>query len=343
MIGATRSPVFLVRQIEALRAAGLEVELLPEIPGGRIGKTLLAEGWTRLVPRRLSTLVRRADVVHYQWPSAVIMTDALARRFRRPRLVSLRGRQVNVIPHLPGQERHVSALRRVLPGCEHFHSVSEAMIEEAVHLGVARERCRVIRTGVDVDRFAPVPRSPSPMNTVAMVGGLNWVKGYEYALLAFARLIDSGRDATLRIAGGGPERDRLIHTISQLGLGPHVELLGPLEVTDVRLLLGESDVFLHSGLSEGIPNAVIEAMACGLPVVATDVGGTAEAITDGTDGFLVQPRDVKGMSARLAHLLDDPTLRIAVGSRARTAAVERFDMRSWVRAFLDLYGAVADT
>jgi glycosyltransferase involved in cell wall biosynthesis len=174
-----------------------------------------------------------------------------------------------------------------------------------------------------------------------MVGNLNWQKGHEYALLALAAVIASGREATLRIAGDGPDRERIEHAIKDLRLTSCVELVGALPPAEVPALLRESDLFLQSSVSEGLSNSLIEAMASGLAVLATDVGGTAEAVTNGHDGVLVAARDTGALSRELQRLVDDPARRGQLGAQARATAEQRFAFAAWQRSFVDLYESMA--
>ena len=140
-----------------------------------------------------------------------------------------------------------------------------------------------------------------------------WLKGHEYALQAIRHLIDSGVPVRLEIAGGDPHgsvgeassRERLEHTIHDLGLERHVRLLGRVSSREVRDALGRADVLLHTSLSEGIPTVVLEAMACALPVVVSDCGGVREAVTDGDRGpgraATRQPRRGVGAGADLGR------------------------------------------
>jgi glycosyltransferase involved in cell wall biosynthesis len=115
---------------------------------------------------------------------------------------------------------------------------------------------------------------------------------------------------------------RLRWTIRDLGLEDRVTLNGEASPDEVAAKLGSADVFLHPSLSEGLPNVILEGMASGLPIVATDVGGTGEAVRDDVEGLLVPPRDAHAIAAALARLWRDPVLAARLGGagRARVAA-----------------------
>ncbi len=158
-----------------------------------------------------------------------------------------------------------------------------------------------------------------------MVGALRWEKGYEWALEAIRRLVDRGVPARLEIIGGDPpglafsagsERARIEHTVADLGLEDRVTVAGEVPHRDVRDRLAGADVLLHASVAEGIPNVVLEAMACGLPVVTTQ-GGVAEAVRDGVEGYLVEPRDPHQLAEALMTLWREPSRQASMGAAGR--------------------------
>src|SRR5262249_17297858 len=154
----------------------------------------------------------------------------------------------------------------------------QAMMQEARKYGLNPNKARVIYPSVDPDFFRPAERQRAKGETFRVIatGGLDWRKGYEYALLSILQLGRMNVPVRLDIIGGGSERQRLVYTIHDLGLQGQVHLRGRLNPPEVRDLMQESNAFLLSSLTEGISNAVLEAMSCGLPVVTTDCGGMRE-------------------------------------------------------------------
>jgi glycosyltransferase involved in cell wall biosynthesis len=134
---------------------------------------------------------------------------------------------------------------------------------------------------------------------------------------------------------------RLLFTINDLGLTDIVTWGGRLRPDEVVARLQQSDIFLLSSLSEGISNAVLEAMACGLPVVTTNVGGMAEAIADGIEGLLVPPRDPVAMADALAYLWARPEVRRQMGQAGRERVLADFDLDDQITAFEALFRSVA--
>jgi colanic acid/amylovoran biosynthesis glycosyltransferase len=167
-------------------------------------------------------------------------------------------------------------------------------------------------------------------------GSLVWVKGYEYALQSIRHLVDQGIAVQFDLIGEGPERQRILYTIHDLGLEGRVHLHGRLSPEEVRDKLQQADAFLLSSLSEGISNAALEAMACGLPVVTTDCGGMREAIRTNVEGIIVPVRESKEMSQALATLWDDTELRTRMGQAARKRVLQEFTLSQQVNNFASL-------
>lgn len=343
MIGAgDPPPTFIQRQIEGLRAAGVEVALLAEPrQHAYLSGKLSENGFVLHLPRTLLAQAEAADLFHFQWPSHLLKYYALVRRFRKPAVLSLRGRQVNIVPLMPGSGGYVRRMRRLMPRLDAYHCVSQDMVAAGEQLGLVASRAWVIRTGVDVNFFTPpCHRAAGPPYRLAMVGALIWRKGYDHALQALHRLVAQGIDASLTIVGAGEEHERVVATIEDLELGDNVVLAGKLGPEGVRQVLQESTLFMHTALSEGIANVTIEAMSCGLPVVTTDAGGAKEAVTDGMEGLVVPVRDVEALARAIKRLLLDERLRTDMGHKARRRAVSEFDIRDQAMRFRTMYASL---
>jgi len=297
-----------------------------------------ARQWYRLLP----LVGRDVDVAYFPWNLAVNGYEPLLET-GLPFVVSCRGGQINVYPHVPGRERVPAQLERTFRRATAVHCVSRDILDEAQRYGLDPAKARVIPPAVDTDTFVPaaVPRPAGRCLEIVTTGSLNWRKGLEYMLVAFAKAVREGLDARLTIVGSGPERQRVLYTRDDLGLGARVNLVGALEPAKVVETLQASDMFVLASLSEGIANAVLEAMACGLPVVTTDCGGMAEAVTDGVEGFVVPVRDPDTMAARFVQLGRDPELRARMGQLGRARVQRDFELRDQARAMADLFRAAA--
>ncbi len=224
---------------------------------------------------------------------------------------------------------HVSKLRH----CLAVTTAGPHLVEPVASLGVARERILSNPMGVDTERFSP-PTIERPVVagelSLLTVARLNRNKGHRYALEAMRRLVDQKLDLKYTIVGEGPYRGEIEQTVRELGLQERVRLLGGRGESQVLELLRSHDVFVlpSVGLGEAAPVSVMEAMACGVPVVASIIGSTPAMISDGETGFLVPQEDVGALERTLGVLTKDIVLRREVGKAARAAAVEQFDART---------------
>ncbi len=276
------------------------------------------------------------DVIYFPWNSAAIDYLPLF-EIDRPVVVSCRGSQVNVAPHDPRR-----SVREGLPvtfrKASLVHCVSQAIEAEAGRYGLDPKKSRVIQTGVDPSFFSPVDtREPSDRIRVVTTGRLDWNKGLTYGLQAIRGLVDAGVPVMFSIIGDGPDRQRILFAIDDLGLHDSVRLLGRLAPIAVRDELRRSDIFILPSLTEGLSNAAVEAMGCGLPVVLTDVGGAREAVVDGVEGFVVPLWDSPAMTEAVRNLARDPQLRMRMGRAARERVLRDFTAERHFREFVGLF------
>ncbi len=265
-------------------------------------------------------MLERPAVVHFEWESDAADYLPLVEACGCPVVVSSHG-GVHYRPRT-GERRMTSAYPAIFSGATAVHCVSEAVREEAVRFGLDRSKARVIPSATDVDFFTPAPsdsRDPEELRVIG-VGRLIWHKGYDYALEAVASLVDAGVPVTYEILGGDPsaatgrpsDRPRLLYLIHDLGLEDRVRLLGRVSPEVVRERLWASDALLQASHFEGSPNAVLEAMACALPVVVSDWPGAREMVEHGIDGIGVPPPLAPGPGGR-AGLAERPVR----GAKAR--------------------------
>jgi L-malate glycosyltransferase len=217
---------------------------------------------------------------------------------------------------------------------------SSAACDQLEREGVPADKRRLIANGLDADRFTPIAERAT-IRRVVMVANLRAEKGHDTLLAAAPRILARHPDASFTLVGDGPRRDALEILIRALGIGARVRLLG--ECSDVAPVLAEHDLFVLPSRSEAFPNALIEAMATALPVVATDVGGIPEVVRSGVNGRLVPPDDEIALADAVGALMDDPAAAAALGRTARADVERLYTLDRMVERFEQLYLSEIET
>lgn len=211
-------------------------------------------------------------------------------------------------------------------------------LEQAERFGIGpRGHRHQIGNGIDLAQFRP-PSGRSRPNEVPIltcVARLEPVKNHRMLFEAAGILSRRGTPFRLRLVGDGPLRPEYQELCRRLGITAQVEFLG--YRNDVPELLAQTDIAVLTSLKEGLPRAALEAMAMGLPVVATRVPGTREVVRHGETGLVVEVGDTEGLAAALGRLIDDPALRARLGEQGHRVALEEFDERRVVDALRELY------
>jgi glycosyltransferase involved in cell wall biosynthesis len=207
---------------------------------------------------------------------------------------------------------------------------------------VDNDRLTIIENGIDVDVWRPDQHVREDFRRALgltdeflwiSVGRLETVKGFPALLEAMARL---PRPARLVVLGEGTMHDELVAMVAQLGLERRVCLIG--FEPDVKRWMQAADGFVLASRYEGLPMVLLEAGACGVPAVATDVAGTREVIVHGETGWLAHPSDAKALAAAMTKLMDAPVVaRHAMSERARSRIVERFNLENVLDKWEQLY------
>lgn len=291
------------------------------------------------------------DVAHFEWNGSFARFLPVVDLWDCPVVCSSHGSDVSVYPHTSRRARARAVLAASFERADAFHVVSERLRREAVALGLDPDKAVVIENAVDLRRFRPAPgsREPDGELRIVSVGHLRWVKGYEVAVRALARLIAGGVPARLEVLGSDPdartgersERERIAYVAAAEGIAERVSLRGHTGYAEIPGALRGADVLLQSSVSEGLPLSVLEAMACEVPVVTTDAGALDEVVTDGVDGRVVPARSPEALAEALAELWADPDARRAMGTAGRRRVRGRFDLERQLDRFAHLYAALA--
>jgi len=230
--------------------------------------------------------------------------------------------------------------RLILEASRHVVAVSNAVMKYAMELGVNPLRLSVIPNAVDLNEFSPKGNTRNIVR-VGFVGRLISNKGPQYYLEAAAQVLKLHPETEFSLIGDGPMRKQLEERVAELQLTNCFQFLG--NVPSVSDFLNECDVFVRPSLTEGMPLTVLEAMACGVPVIASRVGGTPELITDGENGFLIDPKSVSQLRDCLLRLIKDEKLRRRVGSKGRAYVEEHHSWREVAARMSTLYEQIAES
>ncbi len=246
---------------------------------------------------------------HYVFPDGFAGV-LLGWYFRKPVVVSARGSDINQYANLPLIRQ---LLRYTLGKAKSVIAVCQALNEAMIDLGVAPEKIRVIPNGVDHDKFFPVPQAearkklglPTDKRIILSVGGLVPRKGFDVLIKALSRLArkSSTGDFYLAIVGDGPAREALEKLAASLGLGENVRLIGSVPHEELNSWYSAADLFCLVSDREGWPNVLLESLACGTPVVATNIWGVPEIIRSETIGLLTE-RTEQAVAATLARAFE---------------------------------------
>jgi glycosyltransferase involved in cell wall biosynthesis len=324
-----------------LEAAGVEV-IVPPGAGPSAGRSPAQR--SARAARALISLARyyrrwRPDVVHFFLPEAYIVGALLALPFRFKRVMSRRSLNDYQTKHpwMAWIERRLHRRMHALIGN------AQAVVDQLVGEGAPAERVHLIRNGVDVARFEAVgDEARAALGVTAdtllllIVANLIPYKGHADLLAALAQINAKLPPWCLLCAGRDDGVGPLLQGSAQaLGIGSRVRLLG--SRNDVPDLLKAADIVVLASHEEGFPNAVIEAMAAGRPVIGTRVGGVAEAIIDGETGVIVPPHHPAEMAKALMKLASDPALRSRMGAAGRARAQSEFGLEICVARYAALY------
>jgi len=211
---------------------------------------------------------------------------------------------------------------------------SRAAAERLAFERVPARKIAVVPNGLEARQF-DVRRTSGPRRRVTVVANLRPEKGHDVLLDAALHVLRRFPDARFELVGGGTELETLLARVEARRMQHAVAFLGHRD--DVPARLAEADIFALPSRSEAFPNAVLEAMAAGLPIVASGVGGILELVDDGRTGLLVRPGDAEALAAKLCGLMEDEALSARLGAAARKEAHARYSFERMVSGFEHIY------
>jgi colanic acid/amylovoran biosynthesis glycosyltransferase len=287
-------------------------------------------------------LRRDPDLMHIYFGNTGVHLLPLIERWDRPCVVSFHGMDVQRRETERGYEANLKKLLQLVPlVLVRSRSIAARLIE----LGCEPQKIRSNRTGIPLDGFPYRTRSVPSDGAWTIVQACRLVpkKGLATALQAFARFAKRFPKSRFLIAGEGPLRRPLEELVERLELQGAVRFLGFLGQTELRELYERAHIFIHpselppDSNQEGVPNSMLEAMASGLPVVATRHGGIPEAVTDGLNGLLVPERDEEGLTRSLLTMVQEPDRWSAMGAAGSKTVAAEFSQAHQIEALESVY------
>jgi glycosyltransferase involved in cell wall biosynthesis len=212
--------------------------------------------------------------------------------------------------------------------------------EELARLGKIADpmsKFLVIPNGVEWDRFKPVERPRNKKVKILFIGRLIPRKGFERVIRALPEVQEKARETfEVEVVGSGEHRKKLDDLAQELGVVEQIKYVGTVPYDQLEKSYQRADIFVLTSLSEGMPSVILEAMGCGLPVVASDVGGNNELVKDGWNGYLIRGDDSSKLASDLVQLIDDENLRSEMGQRSREMA-KQYNWEEIMRQYNELY------
>jgi glycosyltransferase involved in cell wall biosynthesis len=264
---------------------------------------------------------------HFSYPDGYGMMK-LAKKWRVPLVISALGTIERKVAY---EGTYTSKqIIEAMNFADKILSVSEDLKLHIVNLGINEEKVHVVPNGVDTKKFKPAGKAharnllnlPQDKNIVLFVGALRKIKGVDYLIEAAENFVDPNTDLFM-VGRDDGLRKNLEKRAHELKIADYIKFTGPVNHDDIPLWISASDILVLPSLSEGRPNVVLEALACEVPVVATNVGGIPELMVDGETGYLVPAKSPRELSRKINKLLEDKNRRENMGKLGRKSIIQK--------------------
>lgn len=285
--------------------------------------------------------LKEMDIIHVQWP----IPNGLGAIFLKkiygiPYINTVHGEEV----YLSKRYHTIFALKWIINNSYKTITNSTATRDSCLEVGLDIEKFEVIPFGVDPEffRHLDIPREDNYFNILS-VGYLIERKGHEYLIKAMKNVLKRHKNIRLKIVGSGPLEGKLKDIIKDLGLGKEVELIKNVSDKELLYQFNSSDLFVlpsivdSQGNTEGLGVVLLEAMACGLPVIGSNVGGIPDIIEDGVTGLLVREKDVVGISKSISFLIENKSTCEKISEEGYKRIQDRFTWKYAIKKYIEVY------
>lgn len=282
---------------------------------------------------------RQPDIIHAHFGYDGFRMYRVARRTNTPLVVSFYGSDVSRLPTEFDWKRRY---RKLAANAQGFVAASQLMKSQLIDLGFPENKIKIIRFGVDIDTFN-YQQNFSLDDQLMMVGRMVEKKGFKYALNAIKILKTKGKTVNIDLYGDGPLREKLEELTRILGIENQVKFHGYVSIEKIRKELQDHSILLAPSVTasdddkEGLPNTILEGMASGIPVIASNHAAIPEAVVDGETGLLVSERNPKAIAGAIEKILDQNTDIRAIRNNARNLIEEQYSVEQLVQNTEALY------
>jgi glycosyltransferase involved in cell wall biosynthesis len=321
------------------------VHILEEI---NLSNLLISLSFSLMLAFKLLVLRKKYDLAHFHGASLPLciclpLLKLLGKRVSAKVLASNLGTEVG---SLKGKYLFMGNLMAwIIRHTDKFIAISQEIADGLKKDGIQPEKIKQITNFVDTERFYPINDQERHILKTALSIDRNVVinftgriverKGVDILVNAFAESMELMPSSILIIVGAGPDEDKIKNMASKLGINNKIRFFG--HSREVIKYYHAADIYVLPSYAEGMPNSLLEAMACGLPIIASKIGGVVDVIENGKDGILFEPGDISGLSSALVRLSKDVGLRVRLGEEARKKAVEGFSIERVADEYIKIY------
>ncbi len=312
--------------------------MLPKLKKNYLAKFQLPLFMLLYIYYTLKTVkTEKIDLIHAHWiiPSGFVCS-IVKQIIRKPLIVSVHGSDIALIKN----PLFKSIGKLILRSADIYTVNSTATKSSVLDVSKSNKDLMIIPMGVDLDLFKPSLKrtnNSEKSSVILTVGRLDKNKGINYLINAMTRVISKFSETKLIIVGDGPERDNLANQIKKLHLEENIKLVGAIKKKDLPEFYNKADLFVLPSLNEGLGIVLLEAMACGTPVIGSNVGGVSDIIINGENGFFIKPGDSKDIAEKIILCLSDKTIIKMCSIKGLNTVNEKFAWYSIAEKFSNVY------